>query len=149
MISRLDHIGIAVRDLAAALRVYEAMGLRSAHEEIVEDQAVRAAFLPVGETRLELLETLRPDGPVGRFLARRGEGVHHLCFEVEDIRAALAACAAAGLTLIDREPRPGAHGKWVAFVHPRSTHGVLIELSQDRTEGGKTAEGEEATSTTR
>jgi methylmalonyl-CoA/ethylmalonyl-CoA epimerase len=86
----------------------------------------------VGESRLELLETLSPDGPVGRFLERRGEGIHHICFEVGDIRQALAACEKAGMTLIDPEPRPGAHNKWVAFVHPKSTHGVLIELSQDR-----------------
>jgi len=131
MIDHLDHIGIAVRDLAAALRTYEALGLRAAGEEVVEDQQVRAAFLPVGDTRLELLESTSPDGPIGRFVERRGEGIHHLCFRVEDIRKALAACEEAGMTLIDREPRRGAHGKWVAFVHPRSTHGVLIELSQD------------------
>jgi methylmalonyl-CoA/ethylmalonyl-CoA epimerase len=131
MIDRLDHIGIAVRDLAAALRTYEALGLRSAGEEVVEDQKVRAAFLPVGDTRLELLESTSPEGPIGRFLERRGEGIHHLCFRVDDIQKALAACEEAGMTLIDREPRRGAHDKWVAFVHPRSTHGVLIELSQD------------------
>ncbi len=133
MIRRLDHIGIAVRDLQEALGRYsEGLGLRSDHEEIVEEQQVRAAFLPVGGTHLELLESLSPDGPIGRFLEKRGEGIHHLCFEVSDIRKALAACEAAGLALIDREPRAGAHDKWVAFVHPRSTGGVLIELSQDR-----------------
>jgi len=131
MIQDLDHIGIAVRDLAAALRAYEALGLRSEGEEVVEDQKVRTAFLPVGGTRIELLETTAPDGPIGRFLERRGEGIHHLCFRVENLRGALAACEEAGMTLIDREPRRGAHGKWVAFLHPRSTHGVLIELSQD------------------
>ena len=138
MIRRLDHIGIAVRDLEAAKRVYaEGLGLASDHEETVEDQQVRTAFLPLGETHLELLESLSPDGPVGRFVEKYGEGVHHLCFEVEDITRALRACEEAGLTLIDREPRAGAHGKWVAFVHPKSTHGVLIELSQDREDGGK------------
>lgn len=131
MIQDLDHIGIAVRDLASALRAYEALGLRSEGEETVEDQKVRTAFLPVGGTTIELLETTSPDGPIGRFLERRGEGIHHLCFRVEDLRGALAACEEAGMTLIDREPRRGAHGKWVAFLHPRSTHGVLIELSQD------------------
>jgi len=131
MIQDLDHIGIAVRNLAAALRAYKALGLRSEGEEVVEDQKVRTAFLPVGSTRIELLETTSPDGPIGRFLERRGEGIHHLCFRVEDLRGALAACEEAGMTLIDREPRRGAHGKWVAFLHPGSTHGVLIELSQD------------------
>lgn len=133
MIRRLDHIGIAVRDLEAAVRVYtEGLGLACDHRETVEDQQVRTAFLPVGETHVELLESLSAEGPIGRYIAKRGEGIHHLCFEVADIRAALAACEKAGLTLIDREPRVGAQGKWVAFVHPKSTHGVLIELSQDR-----------------
>jgi methylmalonyl-CoA epimerase len=133
MIRRLDHIGIAVRDLETAVRVYtEGLGLACDHRETVEDQQVRTAFLPVGETHVELLESLSPEGPIGRYIAKRGEGIHHLCFEVADIRAALAACEKAGLTLIDREPRVGAQGKWVAFVHPKSTHGVLIELSQDR-----------------
>jgi methylmalonyl-CoA/ethylmalonyl-CoA epimerase len=133
MIRRLDHIGIAVRDLEAAMRVYtEGLGLTCDHQETVEDQKVRTAFLPVGETHVELLESLSPDGPIGRYIEKRGEGIHHLCFDVTDIRQALAACEKAGLALIDREPRVGAHNKLVAFVHPKSTHGVLIELSQDR-----------------
>ena len=133
MIRRLDHIGIAVRDLEAAVRVYaEGLGLSCDHRETVEDQQVRTAFLPVGETHVELLESLTAEGPIGRFIEKRGEGIHHLCFEVADLRAALTACEKAGLVLIDREPRAGAHNKWVAFVHPKSTHGVLIELSQDR-----------------
>jgi methylmalonyl-CoA/ethylmalonyl-CoA epimerase len=133
MIRRLDHIGIAVRDLEAAMRVYtEGLGLTCDHQETVEDQKVRTAFLPVGETHVELLESLSPDGPIGRYIEKRGEGIHHLCFDVTDIRQALAACEKAGLALIDREPRVGAHNKLVAFVHPKNTHGVLIELSQDR-----------------
>lgn len=132
MIGRLDHIGIAVKDLEAAVAAYaRGFGLESVHREQVADQSVSTAFLPLGETRLELLESTSPDGPIGRFVAKRGEGIHHLCFAVEDIRVALARCEAAGMSLIDREPRRGAQGKWVAFVHPRSTHGVLIELSQD------------------
>lgn len=131
MIRGLDHIGIAVRDLEAAVRTYEdALGLACRHRETVEDQDVKTAFLPLGDTRLELLEPLSPEGPVGRFLSRRGEGVHHLCFAVDDIRASLARCREAGATLIDEEPRRGADGKWVAFLHPKSTHGVLVELSQ-------------------
>jgi len=135
MIGRLDHIGIAVRSLEDALKAYEdGLGLAVEHRETVEDQAVRAAFLPVGDTRLELLESITPEGPIGRFLERRGEGIHHLCFEVKDIRAALDHCRRAGMTLIDQEPRTGAHNCWVAFVHPKSTHGVLIELSQKKGE---------------
>jgi len=133
MIRRLDHIGIAVKDLETALATYtEGLGLECDHQETVEDQQVRTAFLPLGDTHLELLESLSAEGPIGRFLEKRGEGIHHLCFEVDDIRAVLRRCEEAGMTLIDREPRAGAHGKWVAFVHPRTTHGVLIELSQDK-----------------
>ena len=110
MIGKLDHIGIAVRDLQTALGAYtEGLGLTCEHEEVVEDQKVRTAFLPVGDTNLELLETTSPDGPIGKFIEKRGEGIHHLCFEVEDIHAALDACRAAGLRLIDEEPRVGAH----------------------------------------
>jgi methylmalonyl-CoA epimerase len=131
MIRRLDHIGIAVKDLEAAVASYrKALGLDCDHRETVADQQVRTAFLPVGDTTLELLESLSPDGPIGRFIDRRGEGVHHLCFEVEDIRETLRRCREAEMVLIDEEPRRGAGNKWVAFVHPKSTHGVLIELSQ-------------------
>jgi len=133
MIRRLDHIGIAVNDLETALATYtEGLGLECDHQETLEDQQVRTAFLPLGDTHLELLESLTAEGPIGRFLEKRGEGIHHLCFEVDDIRAALHRCEKAGMALIDREPRAGAHDKWVAFVHPRTTHGVLIELSQDK-----------------
>jgi methylmalonyl-CoA epimerase len=131
MIRGLDHIGIAVSDLEAALRTYEdALGLRCRHRETVEEQDVKTAFLPFGDTRLELLESLSPQGPIGRFIGRRGEGIHHLCFAVDDIRESLARCREAGIPLIDEEPRLGADRKWVAFVHPRGLHGVLIELSQ-------------------
>ena len=128
---RLDHIGIAVKNLKEAVAAYSGgLGLEVEHTETVDDQKVKTAFLPLGDTHLELLESTSPDGPVGKFIAKRGEGIHHLCFEVEDIKKALARCEAAGMTLIDRKPRRGAHDMWVAFVHPKSTHGVLIELSQ-------------------
>lgn len=131
MIRGLDHIGIAVKSLDEALRIYEtALGLECRHRETVEDQQVKTAFLPVGDTRLELLESLSPEGPIGRFIDKRGEGIHHLCFEVDNIAAALSQARESGVTLIDEEPRPGADGKWVAFLHPKSTSGVLIELSQ-------------------
>jgi methylmalonyl-CoA/ethylmalonyl-CoA epimerase len=127
---RLDHIGIAVHDLESALDAYtKGLGLSCVHRETVESEHVRTAFLPLGDTHLELLESLSPEGPVGRFLERRGEGIHHLCFEVEDVDAALARCRAHGMTALG-EPRMGAQGKRVVFLHPRSANGVLIELSQ-------------------
>ena len=135
MIERIDHIGIAVRDLETALRTYtEGLGIACTHRETVADQKVNAAFLPVGESNIELLESTSPDGPIGKFLEKRGEGIHHICIAVSDIRKSLEQCRKAGMTLIDSEPRRGAHNKWVAFVHPKSTHGVLLELSQDREE---------------
>lgn len=128
---KLNHIGIAVRDLDEAVRAYtEGLGLTCTHREVVEDQMVKTAFLPAGESSLELLESTSPDGPIGRFIAKRGEGIHHICLEVPDIKAAIADAKAQGMRLIDEEPRRGAHNMWVAFVHPKSTHGVLLELSQ-------------------
>jgi len=127
---RLDHIGIAVRDLEAAVRTYErGLGLSCSHRETIETEQVKTAFLPIGEVNLELLESLSPDGPIGRFLEKRGEGIHHLCFEVEDLDAALTRSRAEGFTPVG-EPRMGAHGKRVVFLHPRNAHGVLIELCQ-------------------
>ena len=127
---RLDHIGIAVRDLESAVRTYErGLGLVCTHRETVETEQVKTAFLPLGDTHLELLESLSPDGPIGRFLEKRGEGIHHLCFEVEDLDAALARSKAEGLTPLG-EPRDGAGGKRVVFLHPKGAHGVLIELCQ-------------------
>ena len=132
MDKNLDHIGIAVRDLDAAIKTYsEGLGLSFEGTERVEDQQVKAAFLALGDTHIELLESTSPEGPIGRFIEKRGEGIHHLCFNVPDIRKALEQCKQAGMRLIDTEPRKGAHNKWIAFVHPKSTHGVLIELSQN------------------
>jgi methylmalonyl-CoA epimerase len=125
---KLDHIGIAVRDIQEALKVYqEALGLQT--EEIVEvrDQKVKVAFLPVGETNLELVQPTGDDTRVARFLESRGEGIHHICLEVNDVEAALERLKAHGVPLIDRAPRQGAHGR-VAFVHPKGMHGVLLEL---------------------
>ncbi|MER3398470.1 MAG: methylmalonyl-CoA epimerase [Chloroflexota bacterium] len=127
---RVDHIAIAVRDLEAALEFFrERLGLDVDQVVTVERDRVRVAFLPVGDTHLELLEPLDEAGPVARFIDRRGEGLHHVCLEVEDIGAALAELGAAGVELIDRVPRPGAEGL-VAFIHPKSSHGVLLELVQ-------------------
>ena len=131
MIIKLGHIGIAVDDLQEAIKTYtEGLGLECSHTEAVEDQEVTTAFLPVGETHLELLESTSDDGPIARFIQKRGQGIHHICLQVDDICGALALCRAAGLELIDSEPREGAHNHLVAFIHPRSTGGVLIELSQ-------------------
>ena len=126
----IDHLGIAVKSIAAARGFYEALGMGVVHEETIEDEQVRTAMIPVGESRIELLEPTADDSPVGRFLAKRGEGLHHICVTVPDIRATLATLAARGLPLIDREPRVGAGGALIAFVHPKGSRGVLLELKQ-------------------
>jgi methylmalonyl-CoA epimerase len=126
---RVNHIGVATADTTAALRVFsEGLGLSAGEPEDVPGDAVRVSFLPLGESRLELLEPLGETGPVQRFLSSRGPGVHHICLEVEDLPGMLRHLAEQGVTLLDKEPRPGAHGALVAFLHPKSTSGVLIEL---------------------
>ncbi len=125
----LDHIGIAVRSLDAA-RIYRDLGLEIDHVETVESQGVRTAFLPVGDSRLELLEPTGPDSPVAKHIEKRGEGIHHLCFRVADIDAELEKLKAKGYRLVNESPVPGAHGCRVAFLHPSAGNGVLIELSQ-------------------
>lgn len=131
MKATLDHIGIAVRDLAAALAFYrDALGLEIEPAEDVTSQRVRAHFVPVGEAKLELLEATQPDSPIAAFVAKRGPGLHHITLRVEDIRAALTQLSARGARLIDPEPRPGADGSLVAFIHPSTAHGVLVELKQ-------------------
>jgi len=128
MLKKVDHIGIVVRSIEEALKVYrDALGLPLAHVQEVPEQQVRIAFLPVGDCEIELVEPTAADSGVARFLEKRGEGLHHICFEVEDIEAALRDLAAKGVRLIDRQPRQGAIGR-VAFLHPKSAHGVLIEL---------------------
>jgi lactoylglutathione lyase/methylmalonyl-CoA/ethylmalonyl-CoA epimerase len=135
MIKKIDHIGIAVHSAEEALQFYKgALGLELAGVEDLPEQAVRVAFLPVGESDIELVEPLTPDSGVARFLEKRGEGIHHICLEVEDIEAALQDLAAKGVQLIDRHPRQGAHGR-VAFLHPKSAHGVLIELVEKGAQG--------------
>ena len=127
----LDHIGIAVADLAAALAFYrDALGLEIAPPEEVSSQRVRAHFISVGGPALELLEATAPDSPIAKYLDRRGPGLHHITLRVDDIAAALEQLKARGVRLIDETPRPGAHGSLVAFVHPASAHGVLVELKQ-------------------
>ena len=125
----LDHIGIAVRSLDSA-KIYEALGLRVDHVETVESQGVRTAFLSVGDSNLELLEPLSADSPVGRFVAKRGEGIHHICLRVSNLDEHLARLKAKGFRLINDAPVPGARGCRVAFLHPSAGNGVLIELSE-------------------
>jgi len=127
----LDHVGIAVSDLAEALAFYrDALGLEIEAPEEVASQRVRAHFVPVGEAAIELLEATAPDSPIAKYLDRRGPGLHHITLRVEDIHAALAALQARGVRLVDQTPRPGAHGSLVAFIHPSAAHGVLVELVQ-------------------
>lgn len=141
MLQRIDHVGIAVSDLDEALATYRSgFGLTEVRVEEIPEQGVRVAMLVLPSGKVELLEPLGPDTPVGRFLARRGPGLHHVAFGVADVRAALREAEARGLELIDREPRRGAGGAWIAFVHPRSTHGTLIELCQ-RDSGSAAGEG--------
>jgi len=130
---KIDHIGIATRNLEEGLKVWrDALGLTVEASEEVADQGVRIAMLPVGDTRVELLEALSPESAVGRFLAKRGPGIHHIAIEVDDINASLTDLKSKGARLIDETPRVGAGGCLIAFVHPSSTNGVLLELVQHR-----------------
>lgn len=126
----LDHIGIAVESLARGVELYRALGLELEGIEDVVEQGVRVGFLPVGDTRIELLEPIGDSSPIARHLERRGPGLHHLCLRVDDIRAAMASLTARGYALLSDEPQTGAHGCLVCFVHPKSAGGVLLELSQ-------------------
>lgn len=127
----LDHIGVAVESLEQGRRFYEALGLGPMTTETVVSEQVKVGFFDLqNEARIELLEPTGSESPIAKFLAKRGQGVHHICLRVDDIRTVLADLKARGVQLIHEEPRPGAHGCQVAFVHPRSTGGVLIELSQ-------------------
>ena len=129
MFGRIDHVGVAVEDLDGAIALYEGtFGMPLAHRETVEEQGVEAALLDVGDGHIELLRPLGPDTPVGKFVAKRGEGLHHVAYAVADIDAALEELKARGIALIDSEARVGIRSSRVAFVHPRSTGSVLTEL---------------------
>jgi methylmalonyl-CoA/ethylmalonyl-CoA epimerase len=131
--NKISHIGVAVNDLDAALALYrDAMGLHVEYRRVVPEQGVEIVGLPVGESEIELLKPLSDEGGVAAFLQKRGEGIHHICFEVDDIEAALAGLQAKGYALIDRTPRVGAGGRKYAFVHPRGTHGVMIEFYEKK-----------------
>ena len=132
MANRIHHLGIAVHELDAAIATYEQLfGARLEHRETLPEQGVEAASLMVGDSRIELLHALGPETPVGRFLASRGPGLHHVAFHVEDLAAELSRLSAEGARLIDETPRRGLFGLQVAFVHPESTGGVLAELVSD------------------
>lgn len=133
---KLDHVGIAVRSLELAIPLWTSfLDTSAVARDRVEDQGVEVAFIGTGPARVELLAPIRGDSPVARFLKRRGSGVHHICFEVPEIQTALADYLASGADLIDREPRRGAFGHRIAFVHPKSTNGVLIELLERSSAG--------------
>lgn len=136
MLNRIYHLGYAVEDLEKASRFYrERFGADPGEPEVVEEQGIIAAMFPVGESMIELVQPTRPDSPVGKFLAKRGEGFHHVAFEVNDLQAALAELKAGGVDLIDEKPRIGAGGSRMAFVHPSNVFGVLTELVELPTEG--------------
>jgi methylmalonyl-CoA/ethylmalonyl-CoA epimerase len=130
-ISHIEHIGIAVKNLDEAVVYYEkVLGLKCYSIEEVKDQKVRTAFFKVGQTKLELLESTEPEGPIGKFIEKKGEGVHHIAFAVNQIQNQLDKAREDGIQLIDEKPRKGAEGLNIAFLHPKSTHGVLTELCE-------------------
>jgi len=126
--ARLAHLGVIVHRLDTAQPFYARLGLSPARRESLDRERVRVTFLPVADAEIELLEPAGPEGPLSRFLAARGEGIHHIAFEVDDIERALAIAVASGMRAIDQVPRPGAQGTRVAFLHPGSAHGILLEL---------------------
>ncbi|HZJ29698.1 MAG TPA: methylmalonyl-CoA epimerase [Solirubrobacterales bacterium] len=131
MFTRIDHIGIAVADLDQAIRLYrDTMGMRLSHREVVDSQALEAALLDIGDGHIELMSPLYEDSVIGKFIARKGEGMHHVAYAVPDINLALREAKAAGMEPIDAEPRIGIRQSKVVFFHPRSTGGVLTELVQ-------------------
>ena len=131
MIKKIDHIGIAVKSIAEASKLFEALlGLEITKTEVVAEQKVKVAFLPIGDCKVELLESTEPDGSVAKFIAAKGEGVQHIAFRVENIEAALVALKEAGVRLIDELPRRGAGGAKIAFLHPKETFGTLLELCE-------------------
>ncbi len=132
---KINHLGIATTGIDEALKFWQdALGLENVHTEVVEDQKVRVAMLPIGESRIELLEPTTDDSPISKFLEKRGGGIHHIAVEVDDIYASLEKMKGEGIQLIDEEPRLGAEGCLVAFVHPKGAGGVLLELVQTRSD---------------
>ena len=136
MLTNLEHIGIAVKSLTASNELFaKLLNAPPYKAEAVEAEGVTTSFFRVNESKIELLEATRPDSPIARFIEKKGEGIHHLAFDVDDIRAEMQRLASEGFTLLSDEPKRGADNKWVCFLHPKSTNGVLIELCQDIQEG--------------
>lgn len=132
MIKKIEHLGIAVNNIEQANQLYKKLlGVAPYKQELVEEQAVLTSFFKVGESKIELLASTNEDSPIAKFLAKRGEGIHHIAFEVNDIEKELKRLASEGFELIDKVPKKGADNKLIAFVHPKSTKGTLIELCQD------------------
>lgn len=130
---RVEHIGIAVKDFQQAVPLYENLLNTPCYQmETVESERVNTAFFRQGETKIELLQSLDPNGVIARFIEKKGEGIHHIAFEVSDIRAEMSRLQAAGFTLLNTEPKAGADNKWVCFLHPKDANGVLVELCQER-----------------
>jgi methylmalonyl-CoA/ethylmalonyl-CoA epimerase len=130
-ILKIDHLGIAVRSITEARKIFQdTLGLKFEGTETVAEQKVTTAFFPVGDSEVELLESTAPDGPIAKYLEKRGEGIQHIAFRVENLEEALAELREMGIRLIDEKPRKGAGGAKIAFLHPKDTHGVLIELSE-------------------
>ncbi len=135
MFKKIDHIGVAVKNLENSLHLFKnILGMEYSGEEVVEEQNVKVAFLPIGESEVELLESTSPDGNIAKYIEKRGEGIHHIAFEVDDLNLMLEKLQQKGVRLIDKEPRYGAGGARIAFLHPKSTHGILIELCERRPE---------------
>ena len=129
-LKRVDHVGIAVKDLDESVKFYESLGFKASGYEVVAEQKVKVAFLPCGDSELELLESTEPDGPIARFIEKNGPGIQHIAIRVDDIDKALEELKEKGVRLIDQVPRYGAGNARIAFVHPKATGGVLLELTQ-------------------
>lgn len=130
-LTHIEHIGIAVKNLDEAIKYYESiLGLKCYAIEEVKDQKVKTAFFMIGQTKIELLESTEPDGPIGKFIEKKGEGIHHIAFAASNLKDALSEAETKGIQLIDKEPRKGAEGLNIAFLHPKSTYGVLTELCE-------------------
>ncbi|RKD33874.1 methylmalonyl-CoA epimerase [Thermohalobacter berrensis] len=131
MVKKVDHIGVAVKSLDETLKFYkDVLGMKLEGTEVVEDQKVKVAFLPIGDTEIELLESTDKEGPIARYIEKRGEGIQHIAFRVDDIEKAIEEMKEKGIRMIDEKPRYGAGGAKIAFLHPKSTHGVLVELCE-------------------
>lgn len=133
MFKKIDHIGVAVKNIEDSLHIFkDILGMEYSGEEVVNEQDVKVAFLPVGESEIELLESTSPEGNIAKYIEKKGEGIHHIAFEVEDLGAILEDLQKKGVRLIDREPRYGAGGARIAFLHPKSTNGILVELCEHK-----------------